>query len=208
MGDGIIAVDLAGRILYANAATERLLDWPEGELIGTHVYQLFPTRLQDWMGEDFAAFVDERLPELSGRTIEGQLVRRSGAELPVEVMVSKVPAGPGDSVVVGVLRQRRAERLSRWSELTQRLFDTVAHPDDATPAQEQILAALGTELGWEATALWSLESDGSLVRRAVWIEPGTDPDRRLHRPAPNGPPTGPPWRCMPWSRVSRCGSPT
>ncbi len=184
LSDGIVAVDLSGRILYANPAAEQLLDWPEGELIGTPVYRLFPAPLQDWLGDDFAAFVDERLREVSGRTLEGRLVRRSGAELPVEVMVAKIPAGPGDAVVVGVLRQRRVERLSRWSDLTQRLFDTLAQPHDEAPAQEQLLAALGAELEWEATTLWSLEVDGSLVRRAIWSDPAADPERQLHHSRP------------------------
>ena len=184
LSDGVIATDLLGRIIYANAAAERLLGWPEGELIATPVSLLFPARLQDWMGDDFGAFVSDRLPELAGKTFEGTLVRRNGSEVPIEIMVDETPAGREGSVVVGVVRQRRAERLSKWSDLTQRLFDTLAEPGAAPPAQERLLAALGSELKWEATTLWSIEPDGELVRQAIWSDPVLDLEQRLHRARP------------------------
>ncbi|MBV8462081.1 MAG: GAF domain-containing protein, partial [Acidimicrobiales bacterium] len=184
LSDGIVGADLQGRILYANAAAEELLDASAGELFGTPVVELFPPRLQGSMGDSFANFVSERLPELIGHPQEGVLVRRTGGEVPVEVTVDVVPAGRGTSVVVGVLRQRRVERLSRWSELTQRLFDLLAETDVGVPAAKRLLEGLGLELGWEATTLWSLEPDGDLVRRAVWSNPAADPDGRLHHARP------------------------
>ncbi len=42
LSDGVIATDLLGRIVYANAAAERLLGWPEGELIATPVSAPLP----------------------------------------------------------------------------------------------------------------------------------------------------------------------
>lgn len=183
LSDAVVAADTDGRILYANAAAEHLLDWPRGELLGVPVAALFPARLQDWLSDDFAGFVAERLPALAGQTIAGTLVRRTGGELPVDVMVDEVPTGRGSSVVVGVVHQRRAARLTRWSDLTQRLFDTLADAGTGTP-EVHVLAALGTELGWEVTALWSLDPDGVLVRRAVWSDPAADPDRRLHAARP------------------------
>ena len=184
LSDGVMGADHEGRIIYANAAAERLLGWPEGELIGTPVSVLFPARLQDWMGDDFAAFVSDRLPELAGQTFEGTLVRRNGSEVPIEIITEEAPAGKDGSVVVGIVRQRRVERLSKWSELTQRLFDTLAEPGAAPPAQERLLAALGSELGWESTTLWSIEPDGELVRRAIWADPGIDHGQRLHQARP------------------------
>ena len=180
LSDGVIAADLDGRIIYVNAAAERLLSWPEGGLLGTPVSVLFPARLQNWMGDDFAAFVSDRLPELAGQTFEGTLVRHNGSEVPIEIIVDEAPAEGGTTVVVGVVRQQRAERLSKWSDLTQRLFDTLAEPGAAPPAQERLLAALGSELKWEATTLWSIEPDGALVCQAIWSDPAVDPDHRLH----------------------------
>lgn len=184
LSDGVMGADHEGRIIYANAAAEELLGWPEGELIGTPVSVLFPARLQDWMGDDFAAFVSDRLPELAGQTFEGTLVRHNGSEVPIEIITDEAPAGRNGSVVVGIVRQRRVERLSKWSELTQRLFDTLAEPGAAPPAQERLLAALGSELGWEATTLWSIEPDGELVRRAIWADPAIDLGQRLHEARP------------------------
>ena len=203
-----MAADHEGRIVYANDAAERLLGWPEGELIGTPVSVLFPARLQDWMGDDFAAFVSDRLPELAGQTFEGTLVRHNGSEVPIEIITDEAPAGREGSVVVGIVRQRRVERLSKWSELTQRLFDTLAEPGAAPPAQERLLAALGSELGWEATALWSIEPDGELVRRAIWADPAITSANACTKPDPSAPPKGPPCRCTPSSRDNRSVSPT
>jgi PAS domain S-box-containing protein len=179
LSDGVMGADHEGRIIYANAAAERLLGWPEGELLGTPVSLLFPARLQDWMGDDFAAFVSDRLPRLAGQTFEGTLVRHNGSEVPIEIITDEAPAGRDGSVVVGIVRQRRVERLSKWSELTQRLFDTLAEPGAAPPARERLLAALGSELGWEATTLWSIDPDGELVRRASWSDPAIDLGQRL-----------------------------
>jgi PAS domain S-box-containing protein len=183
LSDAVMATDLTGRVIYANAAAETLLDWPRGELLGISVAELFPSRFQDWLGEDFAAFVVERLPLLAGRAQPGTLVRRSGAELPVEVTVDVAPAGAGTSVVVGIVRQRRAERLTVWSELTQRLFDTLADAGTG-PSEVRILDALGTELGWEVTTLWSLDPSGELIRRAIWSDPVSDPEGRLRQARP------------------------
>ncbi|HLH27599.1 MAG TPA: GAF domain-containing protein, partial [Acidimicrobiales bacterium] len=179
LSDGVLATDLEGRIIYVNAAAEALLDRPAGELVGTPVIELFPPRLQSWLGTDFAAFVANRLPDLAGRAHEGVLVRRTGAELPVEVVVDETPTGYGESVVVGIVRQRRADRLTRWSDLTRRLFDTLAEAGTGAPAEERLVEALGSELGWEGTALWSLDPGGELLRRALWSDPAADPEGRL-----------------------------
>ncbi len=137
------------------------------------------------MGDDFAVLsCPTACPSWPGKTFEGTLVRRNGSEVPIEIMVDETPAGREGSVVVGVVRQRRAERLSKWSDLTQRLFDTLAEPGAAPPAQERLLAALGSELKWEATTLWSIEPDGELVRQAIWSDPVLDPEQRLHRARP------------------------
>ncbi|HXW38378.1 MAG TPA: SpoIIE family protein phosphatase, partial [Acidimicrobiales bacterium] len=200
LSDGVIATDMSGRIVYANASAEQLLDWPTGELLGTHVSELFPPRLQDWLGDDFPTFVADRLPSLAGIRHEGTLVRHSGAELPVEVMVDEAPAGGGTSVVVGLIRQRRVERLKRWNDLNQRLFDTLAEVETGRLEQtvgqvgrveqveleqeERLLAVLGTELAWDATTLWSIDPDGDLVHRAIWTNPSLDREHRLRHARP------------------------
>jgi diguanylate cyclase (GGDEF)-like protein/PAS domain S-box-containing protein len=120
MPDGIVLVDMEGRLAYANRACERLLGYTASELIGRSALDL-PTYTES---KD-----KERAREILMRVIGGEVaepvdmnvIRKDGAEVPVNFTASVIRDAKGDpSALIAVIRdiseRKRAEEALRGSE--------------------------------------------------------------------------------------------
>jgi PAS domain S-box-containing protein len=123
IGDGIVAVDAAGRVTLINPVAERLTGWSEAEVIGRPVV-------------DVLRFVDERsrapLDSLVARVLrertvvtipQALLLRRDGSELPIGDSIAPIIDGEelvGAIVVFRDLTDRR--RLESRLALSERLL--------------------------------------------------------------------------------------
>jgi PAS domain S-box-containing protein len=139
--EGIIAVDVAGRIETANATAARIFGWSEAELAGQAIADLIaapPPGTDDEDGTESgtgngAGFEAEVRQERIGR-------RRGGEEFPLEVSLATVntPAGRLTILAVADITQRKeAEAALRSAKLDA---------EAANQAKTQFLAHMSHEL--------------------------------------------------------------
>ena len=80
LADGVIAADLAGVIVFVNAAAERITGWPGREAVGKSLNEVF--RIYDPSGEP----AEVQIAELGAQTTERSvwLTDRSGERVPIQ----------------------------------------------------------------------------------------------------------------------------
>ncbi|HVZ30930.1 MAG TPA: PAS domain S-box protein, partial [Polyangiaceae bacterium] len=114
--DGVVIVDGAGRIVFANSQAERLFGYRSSELLGQGVELLVPERLRTVHARQRAAYVDapRMRPMGSGQDLLGR--RRDGTEFPIEISLSPLRASEGMLFLASmrdVSERKQAEAASR-----------------------------------------------------------------------------------------------
>jgi PAS domain S-box-containing protein len=121
IGDAVLATDTAGRITFLNPVAESLCGWPENEVLGKPVQDVFRTLNQQTRapGGDIVARVlhEGRIVALANHTA---LLARDGREIPIED--SAAPIKDDNGAVSGVVlvfhdvtQKRRAQEALRES---------------------------------------------------------------------------------------------
>jgi PAS domain S-box-containing protein len=145
---GMILTDGAGRIVLANAETERLFGYRREELIGRTIEILLPERLRDGHLRQLGDFM--RHPETRrmgvGRTLFGR--RQDGSEFSVEIGLYPIRNGKR-VMVLGVLVDIGERK--RMDRLKDEFVSTVSH-ELRTPLTS-IAGSLGLLTGGAAGAL-------------------------------------------------------
>jgi PAS domain S-box-containing protein len=115
VGEAVIATDPEGRILYWNAAAERLYGWRSEEVVGRTIEETTPTA----MNQARAAAIMERLRQGETWSGEFQVRDRSGREFPV--LVTNSPVHDDDGSLMGIIGaskeitdRKRAEESQRF----------------------------------------------------------------------------------------------
>lgn len=174
--DGILLVDLAGRIVFANRQVTELFGYAPEELHGQRVEILIPEnkRAMHIIHREIYQEHPETRPMGSGLDLTGR--RRGGSTFPVEISLSLLSTGEGDlavAVVRDVSRQRRGEEALRRSEERHRLL--TEHAQDVifryrllpTPGFEYVSAAMTRLLGYRVEEFYV---DDQLIFRVVHPE--------------------------------------
>jgi diguanylate cyclase (GGDEF)-like protein/PAS domain S-box-containing protein len=114
--DASIVVDAHGRVIALNQEAERLLGWPEAELLGQSMDRLIPPRFHHIL--DTQRVFQETAQDSQPRGTRVSLFarRRDGSELPVEVNRCPLAAGL-DSMVLVTIRD-----LTEWRRGQETLF--------------------------------------------------------------------------------------
>jgi len=121
IGDAVLATDTAGRVTFLNPVAEALCGWPEGEVLGKPVREVFRIINEQTgaPGEDIVSRVlrENRIVALANHTA---LLARDGREIPIED--SAAPIKDGSGTVSGVVlvfhdvtQKRRAQEALRAS---------------------------------------------------------------------------------------------
>ncbi len=169
--NGVLIVDGKGRILEANPAIHRMLDYAEGALKGMHVELLVPVDLRECHREHMRAFFQVPHVRPMHRMPDGlPIACADGSVLIVDIML--IPLSHEDKEVALVVRDLSEERALRQA-LKQKV------------EQYQALSrltrayAFGVMLrGEEITKLWVTPT----VREVL----GVEPEEWMHMPAIEG----------------------
>jgi diguanylate cyclase (GGDEF)-like protein/PAS domain S-box-containing protein len=114
--DAILLVDPGGSVVYANAAAERLFDYPRSELFDRTFSSLLAEAFETEYADALYRFArGERVP-LIGQRREVVGARRDGSGVAVELSLNEVGTGKGRSLAVvarDLREQKRAEARLR-----------------------------------------------------------------------------------------------
>jgi PAS domain S-box-containing protein len=165
----VCAVDLRGLLTFANPAAQRLLGWPESELLGRDLHEIgHPHR------ESTCPILDVARTHSSYQSDDDCLRRRDGTLLAVSLTASPLADGSSEGAVLAFQditeRKRRIEAdrfLARASESFSELLD-----------YELVLARVASlcvpELADACTVLVGEENQG-FARISVGLSGGDDP---------------------------------
>ncbi|GIJ47187.1 histidine kinase [Virgisporangium aliadipatigenens] len=113
--DAIVAVDADGRIVLANAQTERLFGYARNELIGRHVETLVPDEQRGRHVGHRRGYIQHPVSRpmgTVGQQLEGQ--RRDGSRFPADISLSAVDT-EGGRLITAAIRDA-SERLAVQAE--------------------------------------------------------------------------------------------
>jgi PAS domain S-box-containing protein len=156
LGEGVVVLDAAGRVTFANPEAQNLLGWSEAEMLGQRGHELFHHSRPDGSPYPAAECATELLNR-EGQDFRGEEVlwTREGVALPVAMISTPLwrKGGAAGSVVafhdIRYLKKTEAE-LKR---LNENLEQQVAAQVDKNMAQERMLvhqsrlAAMGEMIG-------------------------------------------------------------
>jgi PAS domain S-box-containing protein len=135
IGDGVLATDQMGRVVFANDVAVRLLGLQRSEIVGANIGNIL--KLADEYSHDAVPDVFEEVissQQHSAIADHTMLVRNNGVEVPVNVVASPIRGSENVSGVVIVVRdlteQRKSEKTLQSTEKLAsigRLAASVAH---------------------------------------------------------------------------------
>lgn len=186
--DGIVVVDLQGRIQFWNKAAERIFGYSSKEALGRVVDELIiPPEWQAWADGNWKRFVESAKLGSEGMTFEFECLTKSGVRVPVEVSLSLATVEErwlGVAVIRDISERCQAERaierrdavLTGISFAAERLLQT----EDWQEVIQNILEALGTATGVDRVSLFKnlggLDEGGvSLAPVCEWVAKGSLP---------------------------------
>lgn len=160
LADAVVAADEAQRIVYVNAAADRLLGWERGELVGRPLTTIMPERMHAAHRAGFARFLRTREPRVIGRSIRVPVRTKQGAEAEIELTLAAAPRD-GELLFVGSLRE-----LGGRVELERQLAVT-RYLRAATAAAAKLTAELDADrIARTAARILVDDFDAALAR--VW----------------------------------------
>jgi protein-histidine pros-kinase len=116
MPDGIIVVDVGGRIVYSNSRAESMFGFASGELTGAPVEKLLPDRYGISHEAHRSGYFEQPRARSMGAGLELHGRRKDGSEFPLEISLSPLRTDAG-TLAVSAIRdtseRRKAEQKFR-----------------------------------------------------------------------------------------------
>jgi len=142
--EGILMIDTAGRILFANPAATVLFGYEREELTGLSVEALLPDRLREIHARHRAEYLAAASPGPIGRDRDLVGRRKDGTVVPVQISLSTM-TGEGGRVVVAFItdvtqRQKADREIQAYQERLKRMAF------DATLTEERERRRIAVEL--------------------------------------------------------------
>ena len=165
--DAILEVDREGRILLANAATERLFGVAREQLLGQPVEILVPDGFRDAHAAHRAAYLADPASRALAHSREVSARRQDGTEFPAEISLNPIRSENLDLVtciVRDITNRRRAEQALR--ESSQQISDILESITDGFFALDRDWRF--TYLNRKAGQLFARRQE--LIGRNIWEE--------------------------------------
>lgn len=167
LDEAVLVADLSGSVVYANPPVLDLLGWEPADLIGRELSTIIPERLRDAHAQAFARYRDGGTSRLLGHPVRLAALHRDGAEVPIELLLSR---GPAAGTVLGLLRQidNRID-VDRHDVVTEQLLRVVAERHGGGTDALRVLSVIGGSLAWDVAVLWGPVTGGRHLRcEAFW----------------------------------------
>lgn len=119
--DGILIYDTEGKIVYCNAAVERIHAAPAGSLLGLNMDSIIPADAHATFREDLATFRKNGAGLVIGRgSAEVEGLRRDGQRISLEI--STAPLAGDQNLIVAIIRdisgrKRLDEEITRLAQI-------------------------------------------------------------------------------------------
>lgn len=170
--DAIILIDHESRVIEFNPAAERTFGYSRAEALGQDMAELvIPPSLREAHRAGLTRYLATGEAAILGKRLEITGCHKDGTEFPVEVTVTRLAADDNAPIFAGFVRdisQRRQdeERLAVQYAVSRLLVEA----QSVEQMTENILPAIGENLGWDFGALWearqqngssSVDSSGS-----------------------------------------------
>lgn len=176
----VVTIDEDGMVAAWSPEAELVFGWTAEEMLGRRISEsMIPPRHRQAHEAALRRFRRTGEGSASGRVIEATALRADGAEFPVELSISPPWPGPdGRRMFTAFLRdlteRQRLEQLHRMQfQVTQALTQS-ASLEEAAP---EVLAAIGSSIGWDAGILWIVDRDDGMLRpQTLWAREGIDVD--------------------------------
>ena len=165
--DPMIVVDGSGKIVLANAQSEKMFGYTRAELVGRPVDMLVPESMRARHAGHRKGFMDDAQARPMGADLKLVAMHHDGREIPVEI--SLAPLGPRrEPLIVASIRdqtERRAqeERIARLARIRDLLGAASAASMRLRDRQELL----------ESFCRIAVERGGFLAARLVDFEPAT-----------------------------------
>ncbi|PTQ70571.1 PAS domain S-box protein [Pseudomonas sp. GV071] len=172
--DGLLVLDMSGRIILANLECERILGYPGDGLLGQHFRVLVPEGQRQVLAGILRNFY---LDPAVNQVGEGMALRFDGSEFAIEIRVSLLPSLSGDSqslcVVIRDLTERKQhERRLQLAHEQQRAILMAAPNGIAFISGEVIVQANSSLHGLFGYAEGELLGHSPLI----WLDAGSAHD--------------------------------
>ncbi|MEO8660462.1 MAG: PAS domain S-box protein [Bryobacteraceae bacterium] len=167
IGDAVISTDTEGRVVFANPVAQALLGWPEAEIVGKHLDEVFRI-VNELTREKVESPVAKVLREgtIVGMANHTLLMARSGAEIPIDD--SGAPIRDSTGATRGTVLVFRDVTQSRRAEQTTRLLASIVESsDDAIVGHD--LDCIFTTWNKGAEKTFGYSSDEAIGRSTLLI---------------------------------------
>jgi PAS domain S-box-containing protein len=155
--DAVVVVDGDGLVLAWNSVAERIFGWTAEDAVGRDLNDLIvPPQHRDAHVNGMRRSFETGQASVIGRVVEITAVRKDGREIPVELSITRAPAGTG-AAYVGFIRD-----ISDRHAADMQLRQAYAQAERLAHEREAILAQLG-----EAVILADAEGTLTFVNDAA-----------------------------------------
>jgi diguanylate cyclase (GGDEF)-like protein/PAS domain S-box-containing protein len=156
--DAIVSADAENRIVFWNAAAERVFGYPAAHVIGRPLSIIVPPEHRAAHAAGIARLAAGGAPRLLGRTVEVEGVRADGARFPMELSLAQWEAG-GRPYFTSVVRDVSARKAAEGA--LARSHALLAATLEATADAILVLDVDGRPTGYnqKLLALWDLPDE-------------------------------------------------
>ncbi len=168
----VVVADDQNTIAYVNAATEQLLGWSTGTLVGQRLTALIPERLHEAHLAGYTRYQVTRRPRLIGKPVLVPARRRDGSEVEVELTLDAFSPEGGRQMFVALLTPLEGKappsaQDQAWLTLVDRVLDAAGEASSAGSRSYDLLAVLAAHTGASVAVWWKVDGP-ALCCDATW----------------------------------------